>query len=168
MRYEGFARNNIAAALCKLGRYDEARTEILRAIVCKQSFSHVAEPWTSFNILREIETATGNPAAARAAWQQARDAYLAYRQQGGYAQMDGGKLADQVWAMVQQGEAEAAQQQLGELAENAEVPEWLKRFVPELLAVLNGSRDSALEDSELDFEESAEVLFLIARLSSLG
>ena len=167
LRYEGVARNNIADALCKLGRYDEARTEILRAIACKQAFGHVALPWTSFAILQKIETATGNPAAARAAWQQARDAYLAYRQQGGYAQYDGGKLADQVWAMVQQGKTEAAQQGLGELVENAEVPEWLKRFVPKLLAVLNGSRDSALEDSELDYEESAEVLFLMARLSSL-
>ncbi|MGC1526406.1 MAG: tetratricopeptide repeat protein, partial [Phormidesmis sp.] len=167
-RSEGFARNNIAAALCKLGRYDEARTEILRAIECKQSFSHVAEPWTSFYILQNIETATGNPTAARAAWQQARDAYLAYRQQGGYAQYDGGKLADQVWAMVQQGEAEAAQQGLGELVENAEMPEWYKRCAAKLLAVLNGSRDSALEDSELNFDDAAEVLFLTERLSSLG
>ena len=169
LRHEGLARNNIADALCKLGLYDEARTEILRAIACKQAFGHVAEPWKTFDILQDIETATGNAAAARAAWQQARDAYLAYRQQGGYAQQPGGKLADWVWAMVQQGEAEAARQELGEIVENVEMPEWLKRFVPKLLAVLNGSRDPALaEDGELDYEKSAEVLFFIARLSSLG
>ena len=167
LRYEGVARNNIADALCKLGRYDEARTEILRAIACDQAFGHVAEPWKTFYILQKIETATGNPAAARAAWQQARNAYLAYRQQGGYAQYDGGKLADQVWAMVQQGEAEAARQKLGELVENAEMPEWYKRCAAKLLAVLNGSRDSALENSELDYDDAAEVLFLIERLSSL-
>ncbi|MGB3572048.1 MAG: tetratricopeptide repeat protein, partial [Phormidesmis sp.] len=168
LRYEGAVRNNIADTLCKLGRYDEARTEILRAIECDQAFGHVAEPWKTFNILRKIETATGNPAAARAAWQQARDAYLAYRQQGGYAQADGGKLADQVWAMVQQGEVEAAQQGLGELVEDAEMPEWYKRCAAKLLAVLNGSRDPALEDSELNFDDAAEVLFLTERLSSLG
>ncbi|MGB5914973.1 MAG: tetratricopeptide repeat protein, partial [Phormidesmis sp.] len=168
LRGEGLSRNNIADALCKLGRYDEARTEILRAIACGQAFGHVAEPWKTFYILQKIETATGNPAAARAAWQQARAAYLAYRQQGGYAQYDGGKLADQVWAMVQQDEVEAAQQGLGELVEDAEMPEWYKRCAAKLLAVLNGSRDSALEDSELDYDDAAEVLFLMARLSSLG
>ena len=36
-----------------------------------------------------------------------------------------------------------------------------------LLAVLNGSRDLALEDSELKYDDAAEVLFLMARLSSL-
>ena len=168
LKSEGLRRSNTADTLCKLGRYDEARTEILRAIECNQAFGHVAEPWKTFNILREIETATGNPAVARAAWQQARDAYLAYRQQGGYAQANGGKLADGVWAMVQQGEAEAARQELGEIVENAEMPEWVKLFVPKLLAVLNGSRDPALaEDSELHYSDAAEVRFLMARLSSL-
>jgi hypothetical protein len=62
----------------------------------------------SFNILHDIETATGNPAAARAAWQQARDAYLAYRQQGGYAQYGGGKLVDHVLGLLAQQQVDAS------------------------------------------------------------
>ena len=50
----------------------------------------------------EIETAEGNPAAARAAWAQARDAYLAYRRQGGYAQQGDGKLVEHVVGLLAQ------------------------------------------------------------------
>ena len=46
------------------------------------------------------EAAAGDQAAARAAWQQARDAYLAYRQQGGYAQYNGGKLVDHLLGLI--------------------------------------------------------------------
>ena len=74
---------NIANALCKLKRYDEARSEIVRAIECKSQFGHAVELWKSFGILHQIEAAAGDQAAGRAAWAQARDAYLAYRQQGG-------------------------------------------------------------------------------------
>ena len=42
LRYEGLARNNIADTLRKLKRYDEARSEILRAIECKRPFGHAA------------------------------------------------------------------------------------------------------------------------------
>ncbi|MCP4427132.1 MAG: tetratricopeptide repeat protein, partial [Chloroflexi bacterium] len=59
LRYEGVARNNIANTLRKLKRYDEARPEIMRAIECKSQFGHAAEPWKSFDILCDIETAVG-------------------------------------------------------------------------------------------------------------
>ena len=108
LRDEGMVRNNTAHTLRKLKRYDEARPEIMRAIECSRQFGHAAEPWKTFNILGGIETATGNDAAARAAWALARDAYLAYRQQGGYAQTPGGKLVDQVLGSVQQGESDEA------------------------------------------------------------
>jgi hypothetical protein len=78
----------------------------------------------SFNILHEIETATGNPAAARAAWQQARDAYLAYRQQGGYAQFGGGKLVDQVLGLLaQQQTVDAVQSLFGQLTQRPRCPD---------------------------------------------
>jgi hypothetical protein len=73
-----------------------ARPEIMLAIECQNQFGHVAEPWMSFNILHQIEVAAGDQTAARAAWRQARDAYLAYRQQGGFAHVSGGKLVDGV------------------------------------------------------------------------
>jgi hypothetical protein len=91
---------NIANALRKLKRYDEARPEIMRAIECKSQFGHAAEPWKSFAVLQLIEAAVGDHTAARAMWTQARDAYLAYRQQRGYAQFGGGKLVEHVLGLV--------------------------------------------------------------------
>ncbi|MEO1393287.1 MAG: tetratricopeptide repeat protein [Cyanobacteria bacterium J06634_5] len=165
---EGLNRNNIAGTLRKLQRYDEARTEILRAIECKQAFGHAGTVWNAFNILHEIETATGNPEAARAAWQRARDAYLAYRQQGGYAQYSAGKLADQILATVAQGERDEVTEGITQAAMDEASPDWIKRFAPKLLAVIRGEDEVALaEDGELDYEEAAEVLFLRERLAGI-
>ncbi|MCI5197610.1 MAG: tetratricopeptide repeat protein [Candidatus Electrothrix sp. AW5] len=165
VRYEGVVRNNIADTLRQLKRYDEARQEIKRAIACKEQIGLAALPWKSFNILHQIEAAEGNEAAAKAAWQQARDAYLAYRRQGGYAQFDGGKLADKIVDAVQQGKGEEMAQELGQLAEADDIPDWLKAAVPLLLAVFNGSRDPALaDDPALDYANAAELLFLMERL----
>jgi tetratricopeptide (TPR) repeat protein len=164
---EGVIRNNIADTLRQLQRYDEARREIQRAIECDKPFGHAAEPWKTFNIRHQIETATGNPAAARAAWQQARDAYLAYRQQGGYAQFYGGKLVDQVLGLLAQQPIDAVQSQLAELTNNPEVSDSRKQLIQAMVAILNGSRDPALaDDPALDYDDAAEVLWLIERLSS--
>jgi hypothetical protein len=84
----------MAGLLIELKHYDQARTKILRAIECKSQFGHAAEPWTSFKVLQQIESAQNNPKAAKSAWQKTTQAYLAYRQQGGYAQHGSGKLAD--------------------------------------------------------------------------
>ncbi|MCI5228229.1 MAG: hypothetical protein D3918_16645, partial [Candidatus Electrothrix sp. AX2] len=158
-------RNNIANTLRQLKRYDEARQEIKRAIECLNQIGLAAEPWKSFNILHQIETAEGNAAAAKAAWQQAQAAYLAYRRQGGYAQYDGGKLADQIAEAMQQGKGEEMAQELGQFAEAEDTPDWLRAAAPLLLAVLNGSRDAALaDDPALDYDDAAELLFLMERL----
>ncbi len=61
---EGAVRNNLANTLRKLGRFDEARQEILLAIKCMAQFGHASQPWTPWSILADIETATGNPTAA--------------------------------------------------------------------------------------------------------
>jgi tetratricopeptide (TPR) repeat protein len=165
-RLEGAARNNIANTLRQLHRYDEARGEIRRAIECYQPFGTAVEIYKSFDILHDIETATGNPAAARTAWQQARDVYLAYRQQGGYAQTPSGKLVDQILGSVQQGQADEAVQFLTQASQSAETPSWLRAFAPKILTILNGSRDETLaDDPALDYDDAAEVLFLIQRLT---
>jgi hypothetical protein len=155
-------------ALCKLQRYDEARREIQRAIECNKPFGHAAEPWKTFNILHQIETATGNSAAARAAWQQARDAYLAYRQQGGYAQAYGGKLVDQVLGLLAQQQVDDMQalcNELGQIADKPDTTDSQKLLIQALVAALNGSRNPALaDDPALYYRDAAEVLFLIERL----
>ncbi len=80
---EGRARNNLADTLIKLGRFDEARREVERAIECKKPYGHAAEPWKAWAILHDLERAAGNPEAAARARQQAMEAFLAYRRDGG-------------------------------------------------------------------------------------
>jgi hypothetical protein len=137
----------------------------MRAIECNKPFGHVSEPWKTFSILRQIEEATGNPTAARVAWEQARDAYLAYRRQGGYAQTPGGRLVDQILGLLQEGKAGEAVQFLTQVSQSPDTENWLKVASPKYLAVLQGSRDRALaDDNALDYDDAAEVLFLLERL----
>ena len=165
LRYEGVTRNNIANTLCKLKRYDEARSEILRAIECKRSYGHAATPWTSFYNLQRIETAVGNPAAARAAWVQARDAYLAYRQQGGYAQFGGGRLVDDVLGLISQQKIDEVQSLFNQLTNDPQTPESRKHLIQAMISILNGSCDPSLADDDaLYYADAAEILFLIERL----
>ena len=165
LRSEGMVCNNIADTLVKLQRYDEARIEIRRAIECLSQFGHTAEPWTTFFLLHKIETATGNPAAALNAWQQARDAYLAYRRQGGYAQAYGGKLVDAVLEQMAEQPIENIQTQLNQLVNTEDMADWQKQLIQIVIAILNGSRDSSLADNpDLDYRNAAEILFLLERL----
>ncbi|MCI5191640.1 MAG: tetratricopeptide repeat protein, partial [Candidatus Electrothrix sp. AU1_5] len=162
---EGIRRNNIANTLRQLKRYDEARQEIKRAIECKKELGHAGTVWNAFAVLHLIETAEGHEAAAKAAWQQVRAAYLAYRRQGGYARNPGGKLAHQIAGAVQQGKGEETAQELRQIAEAEDTPDWLRAVAPLLLAVLNGSRDPVLaDDATLHYSDAAELLFLMERL----
>jgi tetratricopeptide (TPR) repeat protein len=162
---EGLRRNNIANTLLQLKRYDEARAEIMRAIECKSQVGLAATPWTSFGILCDIETAADNPTAARTAWVQARDAYLAYRRQGGYAAVGGGNIADQILPAIKQGASKQIVPELEKLASQPNMHEFTKLLIPKLIQIANGSRDKALgDDDALNYADAAEVLFLIERL----
>jgi Flp pilus assembly protein TadD len=55
MASEGRARNNLADTLIKLGRFENAREEIHRAIQCKKSYGHAAESWKTSYILSDLE-----------------------------------------------------------------------------------------------------------------
>ena len=162
---EGRSRNNIADTLQKLKRYDEARSEIMRAIDCKSQVGLASSPWTSFNILHEIEEATGNQAAARAAWVQARDAYLQYRRQGGYAQSVNGKLVEHVVGLIAQQKFDEIEPLFNQLASDPNTSDARKALMQAFIAILSGSRDTALaDDPALSYADAAEVLFLIERL----
>lgn len=93
-RAEGVRRNNLADELIKLGHYDEARREVQRAIECKKPFGHVAQTWTTFNILCDLERAVGNQPAALEARNKAIAAYLAYRRDGGAPEIDTTQLVE--------------------------------------------------------------------------
>ncbi len=162
---EGIVRNNIANTLRKLKRYDEARSEVMRAIECDRQFAHAAEPWKTFFNLQRIDAAVGNQAAARAAWAQARAAYLAYRQQGGYAQGGGGKLVDHVLGLISQEKADEIQPLFNQLANDLNASDSFKQLLQAVATILNGSRDTALaDDLALEADDAAEILFLIERL----
>jgi tetratricopeptide (TPR) repeat protein len=168
LRYEGTVRNNIADTLMKLKHYDQARAETLRAIECKSQFGHTGIPWTSFNILQKIETAQNDPKAAKLAWQKATQAYLAYRQQGGYAQADSGQVADTILDLIKQKKSEEAITLLTEYTESDEAPDWSKKFAAKMLLVVKGQKDPALvdvnDDFDLPYDAAAEIQFLIERL----
>ncbi|MBD1915386.1 MULTISPECIES: tetratricopeptide repeat protein [Cyanophyceae] len=168
LRHQGIAHHNIAKTLYRLNFYDEAREQILQAIKCYQPYGTAVGIWKSFNILYKVEVATKKLAAAQIAWQQARRAYFIYRQEGGQAQFDGGKLVQQILDLLnQQQNVPSLFEELAALSNEPGITASLKQLIQAIAFILNGSRDPALaDDPALDYDDAAEVLFLIERLSS--
>lgn len=164
---EGGLRNNLANTLRKLGRWDEAREQIRQAIKCKAQFGHAAEPWTSWAILFEIETAAGHAAAAMHARQQASAHYLAYRRDGGENHSGQGRLCAAITALLQAGEqvqAQALLQQLAAEPDDTDNPAW-QALLACLQAIAQGSRDGALaQDEGLDYDDAVEIVLLLEGL----
>ena len=163
---EGRTQSNLANTFCKLQRLEEARLAIRRAIECAAPFGHAASPWTSWDILADIETAAGNPSAAADAWHQALTAFLAYRRDGGENKTGSGRLAlavRQALASGDPGEVTTSLQQLTAAPQAAS----LLPFLTALQAITAGSRDRSLaEDPALDYTQAAEVLLLIEALEA--
>jgi tetratricopeptide (TPR) repeat protein len=164
---EGRQRNNLANALLMLGLWGEAREQILQALACNAQFDHAAQPWTSWDNLAKIETATGQTAAAQQARQQAFEHYLAYRRAGGENHSDQGRLCAAISAMLHGGEHEQAQAGLQELAadpDDANNHPW-QALLASLQAIVRGSRDAALaQDEALDYAAAAEITLLLENL----
>lgn len=163
---EGAIRSNLAETLRKLNRLADARTEIRRAIECVKQFGPEAESWIAYVILSNIERAAGKAAAAQAAQQQARAAYLAYRRNGGDNHTNSGRLALAVAQAMQAGAARQVANQLQQLAAD---PDWAVRlpFLRALQAIVSGSRDPALaNDPNLRYTEYAEIVLLLERLAA--
>ena len=97
---------------------------------------------------------------------QARDAYLAYRRQGGYAQATGGEVADHVLGLLAQQKFEEIQPFLARYFNDPQASETRKRLIQVLADVLNGARDPALaDDPALYYADAAEVLWVMERLA---
>ncbi len=164
---EGRARGNLADTCRRLGRLDEARQEAQRAIACKAPFGHAAEPWTTWSILTDIESAAANPDAAAAARVQARAAYLAYRRDGGENHYPDGRLALALTGPLSVGDPAAALALLRQVAANPACPDRYRPYLAALESIAAGSRDTRLADApDLDHTESAEVLLLIETLGA--
>ena len=164
---EGTTRSNLALALCKLRRLDEARQEIHRAIECKRPFGHAAAPWTTWAILADIEIGAGNTVDAVQARGQARAAYLAYRRDGGENQYTNGRIANDLRQRLLAGEQSGAAEFVVELVAPPDPPPWAIPFVTALQAIVAGSRDPALADApEFSYDTAAEILLLIETLNN--
>ena len=165
---EGNRRRNLAVVLIKLKHYDEARQEIQRAIECEKSYGHASAPWKSWKILHNLEQEVGNGEVADRAWQRAIQLYLAYRRDGGENHEGRAKLCSEVLQAIQENKTEMIDKALAALA-NYQIPsslKALKTLVPKLQAIRAGSRDPRLaEDPELDYDDAAEILFLLEKLS---
>ncbi len=164
---EGEWRNNLASSLCKLGLWAEAREQIQQAIASKSQFGHAAQPWASWNILTDIETAAGQTAAAQYARQQALEHYLAYRRAGGENHSDQGSLCAAIHAMLHESENEQAQallQQLTADPQHANNLPW-QALLASLQAIVRGSRDDSLaQDQALSYDGAAEITLLLEYL----
>lgn len=164
---EGRARTNTAAALLVLGRYDEARRELARAIVCNQPFGHAAQPWKALGTLADLERAAGNPTAAAAARDQAIAAYLAYRRDGGENLEATRPMYEAVENAIHTGQRNAVAARLDHTARAPGIPDEFHPLIPALLAILKGERNPALaENPALLYIDAVELRLLLERLAS--
>lgn len=161
---EGRHRSNLAIPLIKLQRYDEAREELQRALECKKPFGHAAEPWKTWDILSDLETAVGNTQAATTARHYAIDAYLTSRRDGSEPPHARGQICERVAKAIQRGEIATTQQELAEY-DSADLPTPAKVLLSKLHAILNGDRNPALaDDTALNYADAAEVRLVLERV----
>ncbi|KFB75572.1 MAG: hypothetical protein AW06_003404 [Candidatus Accumulibacter cognatus] len=116
---EGRVRNNLASTLRRLGRRQEARREIERAIACMHGLGHAAMPWIAWAILAKIENDDGRASEARQASRQAREAFLAWRRDGGENHTPGARLAAEIAGLLLAGDRGSAAAGLAQLASAA-------------------------------------------------
>lgn len=165
---EGYARNNLANTLCKLGRLKEARLEILQAIECNEQSGHASELWTTWDILADIETDSGNPSAAADAKHKAIDSYLDYRRNGGENHDSSGRVCFAITNTLLVGDIATAETFLKKLVDGWKAAGF-STFVPALQAIVTGRRDRTLaNDPDLTYAMAAEILLLIETLENRG
>jgi tetratricopeptide (TPR) repeat protein len=166
---EGRARGNLAETLRRLARLADARREIERAIECKRDMGHAAERWKTWDIVADIERDDGRPTEARRASRQARDAYLAYRRDGGEATSGSARLAVEIGRLLVAEDATTASAGLSKLASPPDPPDWLPPVIEGLQALVAGQRDPSIADSPgLDYDDAAELLLLLETFTAHG
>ncbi|TWU03003.1 CHAT domain-containing protein [Stieleria varia] len=182
---ESKARSNAAGTLVDLGRYDEAREQVLRALECKASFGPNAKPWITWMILHSLEIAVGDRLAAALARAKAIATYADARRRdwqvtvGAGAQLCGlvrtilaakdpatppGAIPDELHENLPQFETQLREQLTGFIRDENTQP-YLRALAPPLLAILDGSRDPTLaDDPALDYDDAAELILLLEQL----
>ena len=162
---EGRSRHNLSLRLIELRRYDDARTELMRAIECIQSFGLAAQPWKTWAMLYELERIAGNTQATARARTKAVESYLAYRRQGGVGQGPAAQLMVRLEELLARNGHEEATRFIDGLPPEWHEQDWFGRLLPKLQAIIAGSRDPALaDDPDLDYDEAVEMRLLLERL----
>jgi tetratricopeptide (TPR) repeat protein len=165
--HEGAVRGNLASTLIRMQQYDEARHELLRAIECNEPYGHAAEPWKTWDILRDLEQACGNSGAAAQARQRAVESYLAYRRAGGQSMTGSAEVCAMAAEAMAKGDIAELEQQLT-LLSGADVPPSAKALISKLQAILHGDRNPALaDDPDLDYSNAVELQLLLEALESI-
>jgi tetratricopeptide (TPR) repeat protein len=163
---EGFGRNNLALRLLKLRRLGEARQEIMRAIECTSQLGHASAPWAPWSTLADIETDSGQPAAAAEAKGKATSCYLAYRRDGGENYSGVGRMSLAVTQSLLAGDPAQAAALLQQLAARPDAKGPVLTFIRALQAIVTGRRDRTLADApDLDYTMAAEILLLLESLN---
>ena len=166
--HEGLVRSNLANSLIRLQRYTEARNELQRALECKRAFGHKAQPWKTWAILRRLEQAGNNTAAAYEAKQRAIQSYLAYRRDGGVNINENRQLYQAVLQSIHDNNSERLLKDLQEIEGLGGLPRHLKSVIPKIIAILKGGLNPTLaDDPELAYDDAAELLLLLEALPKL-
>lgn len=163
---EGVARSNLASTLINLGRYDEARYEVMRALKCKESYGYEAEPWKTWEVLSQLESTTGNIEAAMRARRIAIESYLSYRRAGGHSPTPGAQACAAAAGAIAAGDTSELEQFLIQNLSGNVSPQ-VRVLIPKLLAVLHGERTTVLaEGLELAYDDAVELLLLLEHLNA--
>ncbi|PWQ93393.1 CHAT domain-containing protein [Leucothrix arctica] len=159
--YEGGIRNSIANSLIKLERYDEARTDLVRAIECKKPYVHDAQIWNTWSALYDLEQTCGKTEAALLARKEATDAYLAYRRDGGENNSVAGCLVLEIGRLILNGNITDAQQLIEDTLIDDSWDEH-KNFLQKLQAIVVGNRNLALvKDERFNYILEVELILLL-------
>ncbi len=165
---EGRTRNNLANTLIQLNRFDEARRELVRAAECKAPFGAQAQPWKTWLLLVQLESATGNASAARAAKCRAIDVYADARREGWeITQGNGADWCATIFTVLTREPLSIpqARSELVTIAAKSDTAPPYKALIAQLLRLLDGVRDESLwQAPDLDYDDAAEILLLLERL----
>lgn len=158
--------NRLADALRLSGNIDEALNVLEQAGNLGQKFGHDAEPWKTWNILSNLESAGNNAKGAMAARQRAIEAYTAFRIEGGQNNEGDGQLCAMVLQGIQAEQTSRVGEMLIKLASNEA---WQSTENKALLIALNqflqGKREIPLiENTDLHYRHVAELMLLQDRL----
>lgn len=164
---EGVIRNNMADTLIKLGRYDEAKSALMRALDCETPQGHAAEIWKTWNILRRLHEATDNAESATEAHNRSRESYKAYRQAGGTSQSAWAPVCTLVFEALLTNNKNEAYSVIRDLLRRTDLLPVDEACLATLRKILDGKRDVELGNNrQLAYLDSVEMLLLLESLSN--